>query len=133
MHTPQDLLNEYEHTPGQVPGRGFAATSNECSNSFSSSNSSSNSNHSRRSSSSNCNNNSVFVELRSDGGTALKHRLLQLLGYRVVQICFLEWQQLKGEEQQQQLLLRQPALQQLLQGLERPRRLSALSLYNVAK
>ncbi|CDI83330.1 hypothetical protein, conserved [Eimeria acervulina] len=133
MHTPQDLLNEYEHTPVQVPGRGFAATSNECSNSFSSSNSSSNSNHSRRSSSSNCNNNSVFVELRSDGGTALKHRLLQLLGYRVVQICFLEWQQLKGEEQQQQLLLRQPALQQLLQGLERPRRLSALSLYNVAK
>ncbi|CDJ59808.1 hypothetical protein, conserved [Eimeria maxima] len=103
VRAPQQVLVG-EQTPQQLRSSGLAASSNDCSNGCSSS------------SSSNNDRNSVVVELRSDGGTALKHRLLLLLGYRVTQICFLEWQHLQREEQKQQLLLQQPPLQQLLRG-----------------
>ncbi|OEH77607.1 hypothetical protein cyc_08359 [Cyclospora cayetanensis] len=57
----------------------------------------------------------VFVELWPDGGTVLKHRLLRLLGWDVLHVCFGDWQKLQGNRAlQQKLLLRYPVLRELL-------------------
>lgn len=70
----------------------------------------------------NSNRNDVAVDLRPDGGTALKHRLLRLLGWRVVHVCFAEWQQLQGRpDLQQQLLMQYPEFRRLLRLQRRAR------------